>query len=129
LFQEKRRLANRLVVPLPNSISPPAESQETNPFLRPFANSNEQYFAMQASPALMDFIGKRRMTSEHPFPAQGLVAAAECWRIHVVCGRRAQRQRRPLSEIPLDRNPTPWNTKKGRAGRAALPSLLFSKLG
>jgi hypothetical protein len=41
--------------------------QEANPFLKPFANSNALYFAVQASPALMDFIGKRMMTSEHPF--------------------------------------------------------------
>ena len=39
--------------------------QETNPFLRPFANSNALYAATQVSPALMDFIGKRMMTSEH----------------------------------------------------------------
>lgn len=41
--------------------------QEANPFLKPFANSNAIYLATQASPALMDFIGKRMMTSEHPF--------------------------------------------------------------
>ena len=41
--------------------------QEANPFLKPFANSNALYVAVQASPALMDFIGKRMMTSEHPF--------------------------------------------------------------
>lgn len=39
--------------------------QEANPFLKPFANSNAIYLATQASPALMDFIGKRMMTSEH----------------------------------------------------------------
>jgi hypothetical protein len=39
--------------------------QEANPFLRPFANSNVLYAATQVSPALMDFLGKRLMTSEH----------------------------------------------------------------
>jgi len=39
--------------------------QEANPFLRPFANSNLLYAAIQVSPALMDFLGKRLMTNEH----------------------------------------------------------------
>ena len=39
--------------------------QETNPFLKPFAHSNAIYAATQVSPAVMDFIGKRMMTSEH----------------------------------------------------------------
>ncbi|HYL87031.1 MAG TPA: hypothetical protein VE263_22600 [Candidatus Angelobacter sp.] len=39
--------------------------QEANPFLRPFANSNALYAATQVSPAIMDFIGKRLMVSEH----------------------------------------------------------------
>ena len=39
--------------------------QESNPFLRPFANSNAIYAATQVSPAVMDFIGKRMMTSQH----------------------------------------------------------------
>jgi hypothetical protein len=38
--------------------------QEANPFLRPFANSNAIYAATQVSPAVMDFIGKRMMTSD-----------------------------------------------------------------
>jgi hypothetical protein len=37
--------------------------QESNPLLRPFANSNAMYAATQVSPAVMDFIGKRMMTS------------------------------------------------------------------
>ena len=37
--------------------------QESNPFLRPFANSNVLYAATQVSPAFMDFLGKRMMTS------------------------------------------------------------------
>jgi hypothetical protein len=41
--------------------------QEANPFLQPFAKSNALYVATQASPVLMDFIGKRMMVSEHPF--------------------------------------------------------------
>ena len=39
--------------------------QESNPFLKPFAKSNAIYAATQVSPAFMDFIGKRMMTSQH----------------------------------------------------------------
>jgi hypothetical protein len=38
---------------------------ETNPLLRPFSHSSALYAATQASPALMDFIGKRMMVSEN----------------------------------------------------------------
>jgi hypothetical protein len=38
---------------------------EGNPLLRPFANSNALYAATQASPLVMDFLGKRMMTSQH----------------------------------------------------------------
>ena len=38
--------------------------QESNPLLRPFASSNAMYAATQVSPAVMDFIGKRMMTSQ-----------------------------------------------------------------
>jgi hypothetical protein len=38
---------------------------EGNPFLRPFANSNALYAVTQVSPAVMDFLGKRMMVSEH----------------------------------------------------------------
>jgi hypothetical protein len=38
--------------------------QESNPLLRPFAGSNAMYAATQVSPAVMDFIGKRMMTSQ-----------------------------------------------------------------
>jgi len=38
---------------------------ETNPMLRPFAHSNALYAATQASPFLMDFLGKKMMTSQH----------------------------------------------------------------
>lgn len=41
--------------------------QEANPFLKPFANSNAIYAATQVSPALMDYIGKRMMTSQNPW--------------------------------------------------------------
>lgn len=41
--------------------------QEANPFLAPFAHSNSLYAATQVSPAIMDFLGKRMMTSQHPF--------------------------------------------------------------
>ena len=39
--------------------------QEANPFLRPFAGCNAIYAATQVSPAVMDFLGKRMMVSQH----------------------------------------------------------------
>lgn len=39
--------------------------QESNPMLRPFANSKAIYAATQVSPAVMDFLGKRMMVSRH----------------------------------------------------------------
>lgn len=39
--------------------------QEANPFLRPYASSNAIYVATQVSPAVMDYLGKRMMTSQH----------------------------------------------------------------
>lgn len=41
--------------------------QEANPFLKPFANSNAIYAAIQVSPAFMDFLGKRMMANQHPW--------------------------------------------------------------
>jgi hypothetical protein len=38
---------------------------EANPVLRPFAHSGALYVATQASPLLMDYLGKRMMTSQH----------------------------------------------------------------
>jgi hypothetical protein len=38
---------------------------ESDPLMRPFAHSGAVYAATQATPLLMDFIGKRAMTSEH----------------------------------------------------------------
>jgi hypothetical protein len=38
---------------------------EGNPMLRPFAHSGVLYVATQASPMLMDYLGKRMMTSQH----------------------------------------------------------------
>lgn len=38
---------------------------ESDPLLRPFANSNAMYFATQVSPLVMDYLGHRMMTSEH----------------------------------------------------------------
>ena len=38
---------------------------EANPMLRPFAHSGALYVATQASPLLMDYLGKRMMTSQH----------------------------------------------------------------
>jgi hypothetical protein len=39
---------------------------EGNPLLRPFAHSNAIYAATQVSPAVMDYVGRRMMTSGHP---------------------------------------------------------------
>jgi len=39
---------------------------ESDPFLRPFAHSNALYAATQVSPAVMDYLGRRMMTSSHP---------------------------------------------------------------
>jgi hypothetical protein len=41
------------------------QAHEMNPLLRPFAHSNSLYVAVQASPALMDFLGRRMMTSQN----------------------------------------------------------------
>jgi hypothetical protein len=40
---------------------------ESNPMLRPFAHSNAIYAATQVSPALMDYLGHRMMTSNRPW--------------------------------------------------------------
>ena len=40
---------------------------EQNPMLRPFAHSNAIYVATQVSPAVMDYLGKRMMTSRYSF--------------------------------------------------------------
>jgi len=39
---------------------------ESDPFMRPFAHSNAIYAATQVSPAIMDFLGHRMLTSTHP---------------------------------------------------------------
>ena len=39
---------------------------ESDPFLRPFVHSNALYAATQVSPAIMDYVGRRMMTSSHP---------------------------------------------------------------
>ncbi|HXH66270.1 MAG TPA: hypothetical protein VNI81_03660 [Candidatus Limnocylindrales bacterium] len=39
---------------------------EGNPLLRPFSHSNAMYAATQVSPAIMDYVGRRVMTSSHP---------------------------------------------------------------
>ena len=39
--------------------------QESNPFLKPLANSNAIYAATQVSPAFMDFLGKRMMVNQN----------------------------------------------------------------
>jgi hypothetical protein len=41
--------------------------QEANPFLKPFASSNAIYVATQVSPAVVDYLGKRMMTSQNPW--------------------------------------------------------------
>ena len=38
---------------------------ESDPLMRPFAHSNAMYFATQVSPAILDYVGHRMMTSEH----------------------------------------------------------------
>ena len=38
---------------------------ESDPLMRPFAHSNAMYFATQVSPAILDYLGHRMMTSEH----------------------------------------------------------------
>lgn len=40
------------------------QGRELNPFLRPFAGSNALYAATQVGPSLLDYLGKRMMTSE-----------------------------------------------------------------
>lgn len=42
------------------------DGTESDPFMRPFVHSNALYAATQVSPAVMDFIGRRMMTSSHP---------------------------------------------------------------
>jgi len=39
---------------------------EADPFLRPFAHSNAIYAATQVSPVIMDYVGRRMMTSRNP---------------------------------------------------------------
>ncbi len=39
--------------------------RELNPLLRPFAGSNALYGAVQIGPGLLDYVGKRMMTSQH----------------------------------------------------------------
>jgi hypothetical protein len=38
---------------------------ESDPFLRPFAHSNSLYATTQVSPLIMDYLGRRMMTSRH----------------------------------------------------------------
>ncbi len=40
-------------------------AQELNPLLKPFAGNASLYVAIQAGPALMDFVGKKMMDSRH----------------------------------------------------------------
>jgi hypothetical protein len=39
---------------------------EGNPLLRPFSHSNAIYAATQVSPLVLDFVGRKMMTSRHP---------------------------------------------------------------
>jgi hypothetical protein len=39
---------------------------EGNPLFRPFSHSNAIYAATQVSPAVMDYVGRRMLTSSHP---------------------------------------------------------------
>ena len=43
---------------------------ETNPFIRPFADSSAVYGALQLTPALLDFISRRMMRSHNQFIRQ-----------------------------------------------------------
>ncbi len=58
---------------------------ELNPLLKPFANSNALYAAVQVGPALFDFLGRRMMRSEKPWVRrmwwlpQTLGTAASFW--------------------------------------------------
>jgi hypothetical protein len=40
-------------------------AQELDPLLRPFSGNASLYFAIQAGPALMDYVGKKMMDSRH----------------------------------------------------------------
>src|SRR5580692_7625782 len=39
---------------------------ESNPLLRPFAHSNAMYAVTQVSPLVLDYVGRKMMTSRHP---------------------------------------------------------------
>lgn len=39
---------------------------ETNPFLKPFAGSGALYAVTQVSPVVLDYVGRKMMTSRHP---------------------------------------------------------------
>jgi hypothetical protein len=39
---------------------------ESNPLLRPFAHSNALYAATQVSPVVLDYVGRKMMTSRYP---------------------------------------------------------------
>jgi hypothetical protein len=39
---------------------------ESNPLLRPFVHSNALYAATQVSPLVLDYVGRKMMTSRHP---------------------------------------------------------------
>src|ERR1700722_12234231 len=39
---------------------------ESNPMLRPFVHSNAIYAATQVSPLVLDYVGRKMMTSRHP---------------------------------------------------------------
>jgi len=40
-------------------------AQELNPMLKPFAGNNSIYAAVQVAPTLLDYLGRRMMTSRH----------------------------------------------------------------
>jgi hypothetical protein len=42
-------------------------AQELNPLLRPFAGNRSIYAAVQIGPTLLDLLGRKMMTSRHPF--------------------------------------------------------------
>ncbi len=59
--------------------------RELNPLMKPFANSNALYFATQAQPAILDYVGLRMRNSSKPWvrrlwwAPQAAGAAASVW--------------------------------------------------
>jgi len=63
--------------------------QRSNPFLRPFANSNAIYAATQVSPAIMDYLGKKDDGEPESLDQKDVVGAASRRREFFIRCRRA----------------------------------------